>query len=75
VAEPRVEGADNLCDLLVFVEDACGVVASADAEGLQVGGVLGQGSQRCGLAERPVWAVWVGLGHGVGVAAGSFPQA
>jgi len=56
---PGVEGADNLCDLLVFVEDASGAVASADAEGLEVDGILGQRAQRCGLAEGAVGPVLV----------------
>ncbi len=38
-----VEGADNLCDLLVFVEDALGAVTSSDAKVVEVGDAVGQG--------------------------------
>ena len=50
-----VEGAENLCDVVVFVQEASGAVAPADAEGLEVDDVFGQGPQWRGLAEGSVW--------------------
>ena len=41
VAGTDLEDADNLCDVLVSVQEACGVVASADAEGFEVDAVVG----------------------------------
>jgi len=37
----QVEGAENLCDVLVFVQEAPAAVAPADAEGLEVDHVFG----------------------------------
>ena len=54
-----LEGADNLCHLLVFVQDASGAVAPVDAEGFEVDEIVEQGSKRRGLAQGAVWAVLV----------------
>ena len=54
-----LEGAENLCDLVVLVQEASGEVASADAEGLEVDDVVGQAPGQRGLAEGAVRAVLV----------------
>ena len=53
------EGADNLCDLLVFVQEASGPIAPADAEGFEVDDVVGHGPERRGLGQGSVRAVVV----------------
>jgi hypothetical protein len=35
------EGAENLCDVLVFVQEASGAVAPVNAESLEVDDVVG----------------------------------
>ena len=48
------EGAEDLCDVLVFGEDASGGVASADAEGREVDGSCGRRAWTWpGLSGRP----------------------
>lgn len=44
---------------MVFVEDAADPVASGDAEVVEVGDVVRQGAQRCGVAQGAVWPVLV----------------
>jgi len=54
VRSAAVEGADCLCDVLVFVEESSGAVASLDAEALEVDHVVRQRSERRGLAKSAV---------------------
>jgi hypothetical protein len=49
------EGAENLCDVLVFVEESCSAVSALDAETVEVDHVAGRRSERRGLAESLVW--------------------
>ena len=49
---PRwAEGAENLCDLLIFVQQSAGAVNSTDAERIEVDYVIRQLSQRRGLIQ------------------------
>jgi hypothetical protein len=51
-------GAENLCDQLVFVEDAADAIVSADSEVVEVGDAVGRG--RSGAAcPRARWGRWV----------------
>lgn len=52
------EGADFLCGVLVFVEEASSAVAALDAEGLEVDHVVRQRLEQGGLAENPVRAMF-----------------
>src|ERR1051325_4309393 len=53
----KPERTDNLCDLVVFVQDASRSVASSDAELLQIDHVVRQWACRCGLAKSAVGPV------------------
>jgi hypothetical protein len=53
------EGADYLCDVLVFVEESSGAVAALDTDGLEVDHPVGQRSQRRSLTQSPVRPVLI----------------
>jgi hypothetical protein len=53
----RVEPAENLCDLVVFMEEASGAILSAGAEGVEADDVVWAWLQRRGLTYGLVWAM------------------
>jgi len=53
----RPEGADSLCDLLIFVSQPSGAITPSDPELVEIDHVVRPWTQGRGLVEGSVWAV------------------